>query len=144
MNTLYLNPATWDLELTPGGDIKVATGKYAIAQDVASAVRTFLGECWYDINRGVPFLEAVAFGATTEILGRLPSLQFMKTKFIAAALTVPGVASAKCFLTGPGRARQLGGQIQVTDDDGDVSVVETTNLAGVASWYVTGVSVPPA
>jgi hypothetical protein len=128
MNTLLLSTDNWDLTVDNSGNIAIAQGPYAIAQDVASAVRTFLGECWYDTTQGVPYLE--------QILGQLPSLQFMKAKFIAAGLTVPGVASIACFLTGPGSNRELGGQLQITDTDGNFVVIQTTNLQGIAPWYV--------
>lgn len=137
MNTLQLSKPTptggWDLVLTADGNLAVLTGPAAIAQDVASEVRTFEGECWYDTTKGVPYL--------TQILDKLPSLQFLKRKFIAAALRVPNVAGVLCFLTGPSqRTRQLGGQLQITDDDGVLLLVETPSVAGVAPWYVVGAS----
>lgn len=127
MNTLLLS-TDWDLSIDGAGNIAVAKGQYAIAQDVASAVRTFLGECWYDVSQGVPYFE--------NILGYRPSLQFMKSRFIAAGMTVPGVASIVCFLTGPGTARMVGGQLQITDDGDNLLLVETTQLQGVAPWYI--------
>lgn len=111
-------------------------------------MRTFLGEMWYNVSFGVPYLDAVAFGPahhqaqpSGEILGRLPSMQYMKTKIMAAAATVPGVSSLKCFLTGPDRQhRTVGGQIQISDSDGVLLFVETASLAGVPPWYVSGTS----
>ena len=133
MNTLRLDPDTWDLVVTPSGDIAVATGAYAIAQDVASAVRLFSGELWYDTSQGLPYFQ--------QILGKLPSLQFMKSKFIVAGLTVPGVVSIKCFLTGPPKAtRELGGQLQITDDRGQLSVL-TTGAFGAEPWYFNAADV---
>ena len=107
MNTLLLSPpqlttdnsgsSGWDLQLDGNGNLAVATGAYALAQDVASAVRTFQGEMWYDVGFGVPYFQ--------QILGKLPSLAFVKQKLIAVAVTVPGVASVACFLTGPNAGR---------------------------------------
>ena len=37
MNTLYLDPQSWDLVLDAAGNIAMAKGPYAKAQDVASA-----------------------------------------------------------------------------------------------------------
>lgn len=128
MNSLLLSTDKWDLTVDGAGNIAVTTGPYAIAQDVASAVRVFLGECWYDATLGVAYLQ--------QILGQKPSLQFMKAQFIAAGLTVPGVASIACFLTGPGPSREVGGQLQITSNDGTLVIAETTNLQGVAPWYV--------
>lgn len=132
MNTLLLSSDKWDLTVDAAMNIAVATGRYAIAQDVASAVRTFLGELWYDTTQGVPYFQ--------QILGMMPSLQFMKSQFVAAGLTVPGVSSIKCFLTGPGRSREVGGQLQIIDDNGNMIVVNTTNLQGIAPWYVNAAS----
>lgn len=133
MNTMLLDAATWDLAVTPSGDIAVSTGPYAIAQDVASAVRLFQGELWYDTTQGLPYFQ--------QILGRLPSLQFLKTKFIAAGMTVPSVVSIACFLSGPDKAtRQLGGQLQITDDRGQLSVL-TTGAFGSDPWYVNAADV---
>ncbi len=139
MNTLLLtlpgpDPIAdpgWDLTLDASGNIAVATGRYAIAQDVASAVRTFQGEVWYDTAFGVPYWQ--------QILGYLPSLQFMKSQFIAVGMTVPNVASIACFLTGPGPDRAVGGQLQIVDDDGFPSVVFSPGL-GTAPWYVSAIS----
>ncbi len=138
MNTLLLtlpgaDPVAspgWDLTLDDHGNIAVATGRYAIAQDVASAVRTFRGEVWYDTTQGVPYFQ--------QILGKLPSLQFMKAQFVAAAALVPNVASAVCFLTGPGPDRAVGGQLQIVDDDGFPSVILSPGL-GTAPWYVSAI-----
>lgn len=129
MNSLLLSTDKWDLTVDGAGNIAVATGPHAIAQDVASAVRVFLGECWYDVTLGVPYLQ--------HILGQKPSLQYMKSQFIAAGMTVPGVSSIACFLTGPGRRREIGGQLQIADSNGvTVAMIETTNLQGVDPWYV--------
>ncbi len=140
MNTLLLSPPStdspsgWDLQLDTAGNLAVATGHYAIAQDVASAVRTFLGEEWYDTTAGVPYIE--------QILGQRPPLQFLKAQFVAAGMTVPGVAGVTCFLTGPGLNREVGGQLQITNDVNNLlTVIESTTILapGVIPWYVTSV-----
>ena len=123
----------WDLALNSSGNIIVVSGPYAIAQNVACAVRTFLGECWYDTTKGVPYFQ--------QILGYMPSYQYMKAKFIGAALLISGVASVQCFLTGPSReTRVVGGQMQITLIDGTV-VVATTPELGIAPWYARAVNV---
>ena len=40
-STLLLDPDTWDLTVDNNGNIAVAAPPYAVAQDVASAIRTF-------------------------------------------------------------------------------------------------------
>lgn len=105
MDTLLLDQKTWDLTLDAGGNIALATDPYSIAQSVASAVRTFLGEVWYDTALGVSYFQS--------ILGFLPPLELLKAQLVAAALTVPEVTAAKVFISAL-KGRQLTGQIQVT------------------------------
>ena len=79
---------------------------------VASAVRTFIGECLYDTSQGIPYF--------SDVLGKLPSSGFVRQKIIDAALTVPEVTAATVvFVDFAGRG--LTGQIQVTDSDGNTS-----------------------
>jgi hypothetical protein len=87
MNTLQLNLATWDLELDSNGNLAVATGPQAIAQDVASAISTFLGEVYYDVTQGLPW--------QSEVFGQQFSPSLVGALMEQAALTVPGVVSAK-------------------------------------------------
>lgn len=112
MDTLYVDPAAWDFALDVNGNIAMATDQYALAQDAASACRTFLGEVYYDTTQGVPYW--------TEILGQFPSLALVKSQLVTAALTVPGVVSAQVFISGV-VGRRLSGQIQVTDPSGTVT-----------------------
>lgn len=118
MKTLLLDVSAWDLVLDVGGNIAVATEPYALAQDAASAIRTFsdagpggVGECWYNTTLGVPY---------KTMLGKRPNIQLIKAKDEAAAKTVPGVVSAKCFITSIS-GRRVSGQVQVTDENGDVT-----------------------
>jgi hypothetical protein len=114
-DTLLLDTSTWDLVLDANGNMAAAHAPYALAQDAASAIRTFLGEVYYDTTVGVPY---------SLILGVLPPVEFVRQQFIAAAETVPGVASAKVFFSSF-TARELSGQVQVTDAAG---VVTTANF----------------
>lgn len=112
MDTLLLDTVEWDLLLDVDGNWAVASNPYALAQDAASAIRTFQGELWYDTTQGVPYF--------TEILGKTPPLNLMKQKFEAAAKTVPGVVAAICYITEI-RDRKVSGQVQVTDTAGVIS-----------------------
>lgn len=123
MNTLFLDPTSWDLALDVNGDIALAQEPYSLAQDAASAIRLFVGEAWYDTTQGVPY---------GTILGKAPSASYIKAQLEKAALTVPDVASATCFLTSL-QGRSLGGQVQVTS--------KTTGLVSVAVFQV--VAPPP-
>ena len=114
MNTLLLDVAAWDLCLDATGNIAMASNPYAIAQDCASAVRTFSGECYYDTTQGIPY-----FG---QILGQYPPLSLMKTKFTTTALTVPETVSAQCFISDI-TDRKVSGQLQITDSAGTTTHV---------------------
>ncbi len=113
MQTLLLNPQTWDLMVDAGGNIAVASEPYALAQDVASACRLFQGELWYDKTQGVPYWQ---------ILGQLPPLQFVKNSYVTAALSVPGIVAAVCYITGLVN-RVISGQVQTTDTAGVINAV---------------------
>lgn len=109
MKTLLLDRDAWDLVLDASGNIAVATEPYAIAQDVASAIRTFAGECWYDTGLGVPY-----FG---DIVGQWPPVALIKAKVVEAALKVPGVVSAQCLILSL-TDRTITGQVQIIDTTG--------------------------
>ena len=136
MNTLLLN-SDWDLTLDNAGNIAVIGGGYAIAQDVASAVRLWRGELWYATNLGISYEQI--FGAYP-----IPSASFLKAQFVGAGLTVPGTVSIACFLTGPGPRREVGGQLQVTDNLGRLNVIESVSVLqkGVLPWYVNSAITP--
>lgn len=124
-STLLLDTATWDLVLDANGNIAVATEPYALAQDAASAIKTFLGEVYWDTTVGVPYI--------TQILGRNIPLPLLKQELINAALTVPGVVSAQVFISSL-TDRILRGQVQVVSTTGQVSqpaAFQTINPQGV-------------
>lgn len=111
--TILLDNTTWDLVLDISGNIAVASAPYAYAQDAASAIKTFQGEPWYDTTMGVPYFST--------ILGRMPPIAYMKAKFVAAAMTVPGVIAARCFISAITQ-RRVTGQVHVTDVAGRISM----------------------
>lgn len=108
-STLLLDISTWDLVIDLDGNIAVANEPYAQAQDAASAIRLFQGELWYDTTKGVPYWQS--------ILGKLPSISYMRQKFVAAAKTVPGVVAAQCFISSI-EGRIVHGQVQITNEAG--------------------------
>ncbi len=113
--TLLLDPQTWDLLITSSHDIAVAGAPYAQAQSAANAIRLFEGEDYYDTTRGVPYWE--------QILGHWPPVSLMKALFVKAALTVPFVKSAQCFIESI-QDRRPKGQVLITNDDGAISAAE--------------------
>lgn len=113
MKTLLLDTASWDLTLDASGNIAVASDPASLAQDAASAIKLFSGELWYDTVPGVPYFQS--------IFGKFPvPVSLMRAQFVAAAMTVPGVASAKCFFTEIS-GRKVSGQVQVMDSSGNVT-----------------------
>lgn len=113
-NTLLLAPDTWDLVLDAARNIALAQPPYALAQDVASAIKTFLGECYYDASLGVPYFQ--------QVLGKLPPLTVFQELMVQAALTVPGVVSASCTINAF-KDRTLVGQVVFTDTSGQSQTV---------------------
>lgn len=114
MDTLVLTLDAWDLCVDASGNIARATAPYALAQDVASAIKTFLGEVYYDTTLGVPYF--------TQILGHTPPVAVFEEYMIAAALTVPGVTAATCVISSFAN-RTVTGQVQFTDSTGTTSTV---------------------
>lgn len=113
-NTLLLDQLAWDLVLDSAGNIAMAEPPYALAQDVASAVRLFLGELWYDTTKGIPYFE--------DVLGQLPPGSLLTGYIEKAALTVPGVVTAQCIISAFD-AREITGQIIFTDETGAANAV---------------------
>lgn len=113
-DTLLLTLDQWDLCLDAAGNIAKASPPYALAQDVASAIRLFLGELWYDTSKGVPYFD--------QVLGHTPPLNTFRQLMVQAALTVPGVVSAECVLESF-ENRKVTGQVTFTDESGTQSTV---------------------
>lgn len=113
-NTLLLDQSKWDLIIDSAGNIAMATPPYSLAQDVASAVRLFLGELWYNTTNGIPYFE--------NVLGTLPPATLIIGYIEKAALKVPGVVSARCIITSF-NSRQVTGQINFIDESGAASAV---------------------
>lgn len=107
MNTLYLDPQSWDLVLDAAGNIAQAKDPYAKAQDVASACRLFAGELYYDTEKGIPYFE--------EMLGKKQSFALYRHRLVQAALSVPGVVAADVAAE-MRDGRVLSGSLKFTDD----------------------------
>lgn len=114
MKTLLLDTVAWDLVLDAGGNIAVASDPYAVAQDVASAIRLFLGELWYDKSKGIPYF--------SEILGQATPANVFQDYMVQAALTVPGVAAARCSIESL-EGRTLTGVVTFTRTNGTTGTV---------------------
>lgn len=111
--TLLLDVTNWDFVLDVNNSIAVASEPYSLAQDAASAIKTFLGEVYYDTTIGIPYF--------TEVLGTTPPIPLLQALFNAAAETVPDVASAQTAITAITK-RVLTGQVQIKSVSGQTSV----------------------
>ena len=112
-NTIFLVPSTWDLVADVNGNIAMAQEPYSLAQDAASAILLFLGDYWYNTTLGIPYFQ--------QIFGQKLDLAITKSLFIQAALTVPGVIGAKCYIS-KFSGRKITGQVQVSDTNGIISI----------------------
>ena len=119
-HTLYLNPDTWDITLDSSGRIARSTQAYAIAQNVANAVRLFTGEAFFAQDEGIPHFD-IELGKTR------PALSVLRARIRAAALAVDGVLDAVVNLDGV-TDRKLTGEILLTVADGDKSSKITLTL----------------
>ena len=115
-HTLYLQPDTWDITLDSSGRIARSTQAYAIAQNVANAVRLFTGEAFFAMDEGIPHFD-IELGKTR------PALSVMRE----AALNVEGVLDAQITLDDV-QDRKLTGEILLTVADGDKSTKITLTL----------------
>ncbi len=112
MDTLLLDVEAWDLAVDTARNIAMASAPYALAQDAASAIKTFEGEVYYNTALGIPYF--------TQILGYAPPIALMKANFNEAALIVPEVVTSQCFITS-WEDRVVRGQVQITDENGNTS-----------------------
>lgn len=106
-NTLGLDKSTWDLELTPSGELSLGTGSYGLAQDASSACLVFSGECYFDNTLGIPW--------KTDILGKSPSAGFISTKLSLEVKKLPAVQNATAWVQRDNHTRTVKGQITITD-----------------------------
>lgn len=116
MKSLLLDRSTWDLVVDASGNIAICSDPYSILQDVACALRTWSGECWYDTSLGLPYDAGIFNGAAP--------ISLLQSLAEEVALTVPGVSSAQCILIGPRSDRSLGGLVAIVSTSGETANVE--------------------
>lgn len=119
-HTLYLQPDSWDITLDSSGRIARSTQAYAIAQNVANAVRLFTGEAFFAMDEGIPHFD-IELGKTR------PALSVLRARMREAALNVEGVLDAQITLDDV-QERKLTGEILLTVADGDKSTKITLTL----------------
>lgn len=114
MTTLLLTQDTWDLCVDALGNIAVASEPYSYAQDVASACKLFLGELWYNTEKGMPYED--------DILGYLPTEDFLRQSLVEQSLTVQGVVKSDAIVNSFD-GRKISGNIQFVDINGNTNNV---------------------
>lgn len=112
--TLLLDQNTWDLTLDTSGSIALANAPYSIAQDVATATLTQIGECWYDQSIGLPYWQSIFKDS--------PPLSFVRAKMYQAAMRINNVQKTEIAFNQISN-RNLTGQIQIVDTDGNVQSI---------------------
>lgn len=110
MHTLYLNPLNWDIVLDSSGRLEHSAGAYAVAQNVANAVRLFTNDAFFAQDEGIAHFD-------TE-LGKKPAPALLRARIRDAALRVEGVKSAAVILDDIRPNRALSGIIELTVLDG--------------------------
>lgn len=118
--TLYLTPDNWDITLDSSGRLQTSAAAYAIAQNVANAVRLFTNEAFFAMDEGIPHFD-IELGYTR------PALSVLRARMREAALNVDGVLDAQINLDGV-KDRRLTGEILLTVADEDKSSKITLTL----------------
>lgn len=118
--TLYLTPDNWDITLDSSGRLQTSAAAYAIAQNVANAVRLFTNEAFFATDEGIPHFD-IELGYTR------PALSVLRARMREAALNVDGVLDAQINLDGV-KDRRLTGEILLTVADEDKSSKITLTL----------------
>jgi hypothetical protein len=112
-DTLLLDRTAWDLVLDSNSNIALASPPYSLAQDVATAQRTVVGDNYYSQTDGIPYFNLDQ--------GSIPPVSLMQAYLRKQALTVLGVVQIIVRITGF-IGRKLTGQTLFTDEDGNVNV----------------------
>lgn len=105
MYSLLLND-DWDITLNGAGNIATAVDDYAIAQNVANAVRLFLNDAFFNLTSGIPHY-TIELGMKDS-----PSVSILTSRIKESASQVDGVTSASVELEIE-EDRVLGGEITI-------------------------------
>lgn len=109
----------WDLDLDARGDLRtvgdgtaqtVQTGPgMRLAQDVASRLRAWRGEVWFDVQQGIDY---------PRYLGLSPSMVELRADYQSEALQVPLCATALADIDLQRTNREVGGTVYLSDLSG--------------------------
>lgn len=116
--TLLLDSETWDLVLDPAGNIAMVEGNYAIAQNVANAVRLFTKDAYFYTERGIPHFN-IELGHKKRI-----SDSVLRARIKRMALGIDGVKTAEVSLEKElEEGRVLGGEVFITTTNGETAFI---------------------
>lgn len=108
--SLQLDNDSWDILLDGAGNLAITSDKQAVAQDVATACLSHLGEVWFDTTLGIPWL--------SEIVGKNSSVSYIQNQMEEEALRLPYVAQALATVIFDREKRKASGLITVIDTQG--------------------------
>lgn len=115
MKSLLLDTDTWDLVVDASGNLAICSEPYSKLQDVATAIRLWLGEVLYDINLGI--------GYDSKIFSSPQGIGILKQEVERVARAVDGVTSAQCIAGVSGKTRALSGFVRLSLADGTTADV---------------------
>lgn len=114
MRTMLLDLDNWDLRLDSAGQIALTTGAYAIAQNVANAIRLFTNDAYFDPDKGIPHFSID--------LGQKPNLAVIRSRLRKAALSVEGVKDVDVQITGIKRVKNAENGMEWNELQGDIKL----------------------
>ncbi len=116
MSDIMLDPKTGDLDLS-GFDLKIVTGKEAIAQRLRIRLRFFYSEWYLDRTFGIPYYQSV--------FQKPANAAILDAVFKDAILDTPGVLRLTRFTLDIDTARrELSVVFSVETEDGEVTIEE--------------------
>lgn len=123
MDSIALDPATWDFTVDAYGDWATVgdatpgleTGpEYRMAQDVATRLMAWRGEVYYDTTQGMPY-DTLLGSANVALLQALATQEALKV--------TPVVACDASLTFTRGKSRTVTGTIYVSDAQGSTGAV---------------------
>lgn len=117
-DTLALTLDAWDVTLDASGNLATVGDATAgtqtgpgmrLAQDVATRLRAWRGEVWFDTTQGIDY---------ERYLGFAPSVVQLSADFQSEALLVPSCTTALADLSLARSTRTLGGTLYLSDLSG--------------------------
>lgn len=109
--TLALNEATWDLTLDNLGNIATKSDQRQKAQDVATSVKVYSGECVFDSERGLPYNLVMAEQVNRPLLQEYVNIETKR---------IDGVQNTEVVVNGL-KDRELDFDILVSTEDGVIN-----------------------